>query len=159
MKIKKFMLPIWWYNRGWFPLGNKYLGSSFWMGGGHRSIFWIGEARLRVRKFFGTLCAQSRNIKLCAQSTPQNWKLCMFSSIFMLNFNGFVVPDCFLNLFWFLHYIWIFQDLSKMLGGGGGGQNDMFATPIISLGGSNYPPPPQDRRLSLLIFLSLACNL
>ena len=31
-KIKKFMLPIWWYNRGWFPLGNKYLGSSFWMG-------------------------------------------------------------------------------------------------------------------------------
>ena len=26
MKIKKFMLPIWWYNRGWFPLGNKYLG-------------------------------------------------------------------------------------------------------------------------------------
>ena len=31
MKIKKFMLPIWWYNRGLFPLGNKYLGSSFWM--------------------------------------------------------------------------------------------------------------------------------
>ena len=26
MKIKKFLLPIWWYNRGWFPLGNKYLG-------------------------------------------------------------------------------------------------------------------------------------
>ena len=26
MKIKKFMLPIWWYNRGSFPLGNKYLG-------------------------------------------------------------------------------------------------------------------------------------
>ena len=32
MKIKKFMLPIWWYNRGLLPLGNKYLGSSFWMG-------------------------------------------------------------------------------------------------------------------------------
>ena len=32
MKIKKFMLPFWWYNRGLFPLGNKYLGSSFWMG-------------------------------------------------------------------------------------------------------------------------------
>ena len=31
-KIKKFMLPIWWYNRGLFPCGNKYLGSSFWMG-------------------------------------------------------------------------------------------------------------------------------
>ena len=26
MKIKKFMLPIWWYNRGSFPLGNKYFG-------------------------------------------------------------------------------------------------------------------------------------
>ena len=26
MQIKKFMLPIWWYNRGWFPLGNKYWG-------------------------------------------------------------------------------------------------------------------------------------
>ena len=26
MKIKKFLLPIWWYNRGLFPLGNKYFG-------------------------------------------------------------------------------------------------------------------------------------
>ena len=26
MKIKKFMLPIWWYNRDLFPLGNKYFG-------------------------------------------------------------------------------------------------------------------------------------
>ena len=26
MKIKKFLLPIWWYNRGSFPLGNKYFG-------------------------------------------------------------------------------------------------------------------------------------
>ena len=25
-KIKKFLLPIWWYNRGLFPLGNKFLG-------------------------------------------------------------------------------------------------------------------------------------
>ena len=32
MKIKKLMLPIWWYNRSLFPHGNKYLGSSFWMG-------------------------------------------------------------------------------------------------------------------------------
>ena len=24
MKIKKFMLPIWWYNRDLFPLWNKY---------------------------------------------------------------------------------------------------------------------------------------
>ena len=26
MNIKKIMLPIWWYNRGSFPLGNKYFG-------------------------------------------------------------------------------------------------------------------------------------
>ena len=26
MKINKFMLPIRWYNRGLFPLGNKYFG-------------------------------------------------------------------------------------------------------------------------------------
>ena len=26
MKIKKSLLPIWWYNRGLFPLGNKYFG-------------------------------------------------------------------------------------------------------------------------------------
>ena len=26
MKIKKFLLPIWWDNRGLFPLGNKYFG-------------------------------------------------------------------------------------------------------------------------------------
>ena len=26
MKIKKFLLPIWWYNRGLFPLRNKYFG-------------------------------------------------------------------------------------------------------------------------------------
>ena len=26
MKIKKFLLPIWWYNRGVFPLGNEYFG-------------------------------------------------------------------------------------------------------------------------------------
>ena len=31
MKIKKFILPIWWYNRGLFPLGNKYLGSSLFV--------------------------------------------------------------------------------------------------------------------------------
>ena len=26
MKIKKFLLPIWWYTRGSFPLWNKYFG-------------------------------------------------------------------------------------------------------------------------------------
>ena len=45
MKIKKFMLPIWWYNRGWFPLGNKYLGSSFWIG-------WIQHTRFPDIQYF-----------------------------------------------------------------------------------------------------------
>ena len=26
IKIQKFLLPIWWYNRGLFPPGNKYFG-------------------------------------------------------------------------------------------------------------------------------------
>ena len=29
MKIKKILLPIWWYNRGLFPLGNKCFGVFF----------------------------------------------------------------------------------------------------------------------------------
>ena len=32
MKIKKFLLPIWWNNRGLFLLGINILGSSSWMG-------------------------------------------------------------------------------------------------------------------------------
>ena len=40
MKIKKFMLPIWWYNRGLLPLGNEYLGSLFWMGWTVYPIMW-----------------------------------------------------------------------------------------------------------------------
>ena len=31
MKIKNFLLTIWWCNRGLFPVGNKYFGSSFWI--------------------------------------------------------------------------------------------------------------------------------
>ena len=34
------MLPIWWYNRGWFPLGNKYWGlRSEWV---KREVLWGG---------------------------------------------------------------------------------------------------------------------
>ena len=28
IKRKKFLLPIWWYNKGLFPLGNRYFGVS-----------------------------------------------------------------------------------------------------------------------------------
>ena len=39
MKIKKFLLPIWWYNRGLFPLRNNYFGvfvlNGLNRGGGH----------------------------------------------------------------------------------------------------------------------------
>ena len=64
---------------------------------GRRSIFRIwggggGKSKEKF-KFFGALRAQSRNIKLCAQSAPQNLILCMFSSIFHVKFYGFVVSD------------------------------------------------------------------
>ena len=50
-------------------------------------------------------------------------KLKMFSSIFYVKFNGFVVPIlCFLNLF--LHYILQHFQVVEIIGGG---QNDMFA--------------------------------
>ena len=41
----------------------------------------------KISSFFLSFFAQSTgsNIKLCAWSAPQNLKLCMFSSIFMLN--------------------------------------------------------------------------
>ena len=49
----------------------------FGMGGG-------GGARVREKlksNIFGAVHAQNRNIKLCARSSRQTWKLCMFSSI------------------------------------------------------------------------------
>ena len=46
---------------------------------------WGGGAR--VRKISNIRRAQ------VAQSAPQNWKLCMFSSNFYVKFNGFVVPE------------------------------------------------------------------
>ena len=87
-------------------------------------------------------------IKLCAQSAPQNWKLCrpMFSSVFFFfffgggEFNGFVVPYCSAFQTYFC-ITYEFFKLSTLLGGG---QNDMFATPIFSLGATAPPPPPID---------------
>ena len=65
-----------------------------------------------------------------------NWKLCMFSSIFMLNF--FRAWQCFLNLF--LHYIINFSSCRNYWGGGGGKR--YVCPPIFSLG---RLPPPHDR--------------
>ena len=62
MKVKKFMLPILWYNRGLFPLGNKYLGSSFWMG---QVAF---KARLYMKVWPGNY------FLLCVYSSPRYHK-------------------------------------------------------------------------------------
>ena len=103
--------------------------ATLWQG--RRSIFRIGGGgggggnSNENFKFFCMLCPQNCNVKSCAQSAPQNLKLCMFSSIFYVKFNGFMN----------------FQ-VVKIIGGGGGGQNDIFATPIFSLGCDCPPPPP-----------------
>ena len=60
---------------------------------GRRSIFRMGGGGgARGRKFSKFSARSGRYIKLCAPSTPKNWKLCMFSSIYV-KFNSFVVPD------------------------------------------------------------------
>ena len=43
MKIKNFLLQIWWYNRGAFPLGNKYFG-----------IFVLNGLKREQKKYFLT---------------------------------------------------------------------------------------------------------
>ena len=44
MKIKNFLLPIWWYNRGWLPLGNKmkYIREKFTS---YINICWLRTTR------------------------------------------------------------------------------------------------------------------
>ena len=80
-----------------------------------------------------------RNIRLCARSAPQNWKLCMFSSIFMLNlmvFQGLAV--LFKPIL--LHYIIInfSSKLSKLLGG----KTICLPPPQYFHWGRLPPPPP-----------------
>ena len=45
MKIKKFLLPIWWYNRGLFPLGNKYFGVFVLNGLTHSRILYLTKQK------------------------------------------------------------------------------------------------------------------
>ena len=54
MKIKKFLLPIWWYNRGLFPLRNKYLG-VFVLNGLWDGFTWRCDHRIRSN-FFLWIC-------------------------------------------------------------------------------------------------------
>ena len=66
----------------------------------------------------------------------------MFSSIFYVKFNGFVVPDsAFLNLF--LHYYYEFFKLLKLLGGGGGGGGAKRWGATAPLPPPPPPPPPR----------------
>ena len=41
LKIKKFLLPVWWYNRGLFSLRNKYFG-----------VFVLNRLKKMIIKFF-----------------------------------------------------------------------------------------------------------
>ena len=80
MKIKKFLLLIWWYNRGLFPLGNKYLGSSFWMG-------WFGICS-RVKTLLETSCETTWKTTLILKwfnplDLTQSRALTLFSSLLM----------------------------------------------------------------------------
>ena len=56
----------------------------------------------------------------------------------MLNFNGSVVPDCFLNLF--LHYILLIFQVVEIIGGGG---ERYVCPPIFSWGWRLRPLPPR----------------
>ena len=70
----------------------------------------------------------------------------MFSSIFNVIFNGFVVPDSAFKTYSCITYYEFFK-LSKLLVGA----KQYICNPNISLGGGGgatpSPPPPQDRRL------------
>ena len=99
-----------------------------------------GGGGTRVRKNF-KFSSKSRNIKLRAERHRKNWKLCMFSSIFNVKFNGFVVPDsAVLNLF--LHYIPYFfaQVVEIIVGGGGGGKTTCLPPQYFHW--ATTPPPP-----------------
>ena len=52
LKIKKFLLPIWWYNRGLFPLGNKYFGVFVLNGLRHPN----GECTVAAREVCKLVC-------------------------------------------------------------------------------------------------------
>ena len=87
------------------------------VGQGRRSIFRIGRGGGGGKskenfEFFDALGAQSCthcNIKLCARSAPQTWKLCML--VVFLSLSNLMVL--------FLHYILLIFKLSKFSLGGG----------------------------------------
>ena len=114
----------------------RYLGPgvsirfSDWGGGGGGGNF----------KFFGALRAQNHNIQLCTQSAPQNSKLCMLSSIFMLNLMVFQGLAVFFKPILALHII-NFSSCRK---------KRYVCSPQYFHGG-DCPPPPQDRCLCLCL--------
>ena len=72
------------------------------MGGGGDYIFTRGvdsffglggqEKEEQIQFFLVRIARTNRTIKVWARNAPQNWKLCMFSSNFYVQFIGFVVP-------------------------------------------------------------------
>ena len=114
------------------------------------SDWWGGKSK----KKFNIFSAQNRNIKLCAQCAPQNLKLCMFSSIFMLNLMVSQPWQCFLNLF--LHYILLICQVVKIIGGGGA-KSSMFAPPPPPKFFGGVTSPPQDRCLFSMVVICAEC--
>ena len=128
-----------------FHITNRGVDPFFGLGGG-------GKSKENVKKKSARLCAQIRNIKLCAKFLFFVLFVCV-CVCFYVKFNGFVVPEsAFLNLF--LHFILLIFQVAKIIGGGGGGQR-YVCPPNIFIGGAAAPLAPQDRRLwSQMMFAS-----
>ena len=61
MKIKKFLLPIWWYNSGLFPLGNEYFGVFVLNGDSAETKIWCLKSIFLMQNsmevyYLGQLC-------------------------------------------------------------------------------------------------------
>ena len=56
--FKKFLLPIWWYNRGSFPLGNKYFG-VFVLNGNLKAIVYCISCYFREGFIFANFASQT----------------------------------------------------------------------------------------------------
>ena len=70
MKTKKFLLPIWWYNRGLFPLGNKY----FW-------VFVLKWVKRNICTWIWIGQHQACSIMLYWMKARETWCLCKSKQI------------------------------------------------------------------------------
>ena len=84
MKINKFLLPIWWYNRGLFPLGNKYLGVFVLNGLNAGNFLWVAQWVTYLptiyQVYFGLAVGQKVKFTEWIQISSTNIKLFFFFS-------------------------------------------------------------------------------